>query len=113
MIFSALIDADRTCTERFCLPELAAERQVERPSIEALECALRTHLDGMTIAADATEVNRQRAFVLQKCKLASTGDPPCRQADRAATCRPHRAGRAHACHCEHTRLCRGPVYRSS
>ncbi len=75
MIFSALVDADRTCTEQFCHPEQAAERQMERPSIQALGGALRTYLDGMSISADATEVNRQRAFVLQQCQLACTATP--------------------------------------
>jgi CRISPR-associated endonuclease/helicase Cas3 len=75
MLFSCLIDADRTCTERFCNPEQAAQRQVVRPSIADMESALRTHLDSMTATAPATEVNRQRAFVLQQCQLASTATP--------------------------------------
>lgn len=75
MLFSCLIDADRTCTELFCSPEQAAQRQVVRPSIVDMERALRTHLDSMMRAARATEVNRQRAFVLQQCRLAATGTP--------------------------------------
>lgn len=72
MLFSCLIDADRTCTERFCNPEQAAQRQFMRPSIGDMESAIRNHLDSMTATASTTEVNRQRAFVLQQCQLAST-----------------------------------------
>lgn len=75
MLFSCLIDADRTCTERFCNPEVAAQRRVVRPSIADMESALRIHLDVMTATAPASEVNRQRASVLQQCQLASTARP--------------------------------------
>ncbi len=75
MLFSCLIDADRTCTERFCDPEQAAQRRVLRPSIANLESALHIYLDSMMRTAPVTEVNRQRAFVLQQCQLASTGTP--------------------------------------
>lgn len=75
MLFSCLIDADRTCTERFCNPKQAAQRQVVRPSIAGMESALRAHLDSKMRTARDTPVNRQRAFVLQQCRLASTGTP--------------------------------------
>ncbi len=75
MLFSCLIDADRNCTERFCNPEQAAQRQIARPLIADLNSALRTHLHIKTAEAEATDVNRQRAFVLQQCRLASTGLP--------------------------------------
>ena len=75
MLFSSLIDADRTCTERFCNPEQASQRQLVRPSITEMESALRTHLDSKTADAEASDVNRQRAFVLQQCRLASTAPP--------------------------------------
>ena len=79
MLFSCLIDADRTCTERFCDPAQAAQRQVVRPTIGELEGALRSHLENVTATALAgdqvTEVNRQRALVLQQCRLSAAATP--------------------------------------
>ena len=75
MLFSCLIDADRTCTERFCAPDRAAQREVVRPSIAEMEHALRTHLNSIMTAAEPTRVNRQRAFVLEQCQLASGAEP--------------------------------------
>jgi CRISPR-associated endonuclease/helicase Cas3 len=75
MLFSCLVDADRTCTEQFCEPDRAAERRVKRPSIPEMESALRAHLDRLGTAAAPTEVNRQRAFVLDQCRNASSAVP--------------------------------------
>lgn len=76
MLFSCLIDADRTCTEAFCDRAKSLERHIERPSIAALRerlDAFLTDLQGVAAAADAphTEqpslVNRMRRRVLEQC----------------------------------------------
>ncbi|SNT13272.1 CRISPR-associated helicase, Cas3 family [Granulicella rosea] len=72
MLFSCLIDADRTCTEAFCEPERAAERAANaaRPSLPELASELDAHLGRMAEEARPTEVNRQRARVLTHCRAA-------------------------------------------
>ncbi len=72
MLFSCLIDADRTRTEEFCDPELASERsglggELGRPLLSALKDQLNASLREKLKHAETTEVNRQRAIVLEHC----------------------------------------------
>lgn len=80
MLFSCLIDADRTRTEEFCDPESSAERRRLgsgscRPSLAALKERLDATLRTMQQKADPTEVNRQRAIVLNCCREAASLPP--------------------------------------
>ncbi len=80
MLFSCLIDADRTCTEEFCDHDRSKERMglggdSGRPTLAALKAELNNTLRVMQEEAKPTEVNRQRAIVLDHClKVAS--QPP-------------------------------------
>ena len=76
MLFSCLVDADRTRTEEFCDPEKALERGGlgighGRSSLAALKDALDASLLQKQKAAGLTEVNRQRAIVLEHCRNAA------------------------------------------
>jgi CRISPR-associated endonuclease/helicase Cas3 len=77
MLFSALIDADRTATEEFCNPGIAAERARPKPSIVELQTALDAFLDGISAAPDykPTDVNRLRAQVLADCRTEASSAP--------------------------------------
>lgn len=75
MIFSALIDADRTATEAFCNPAEAGERGRAKPSIHALQTALEAFLRQKGASAKRTPVNRARAEVLADCLAAARLDP--------------------------------------
>ncbi len=80
MLFSCLIDADRTRTEEFCDPEASAERSrlgsaPARPSLAALKAELDASLRKKQQEAEPTDVNRQRAIVLQHC-LDAASQPP-------------------------------------
>lgn len=77
MLFSCLVDADRTCTEAFCNPELAAERagHSKRPSLAALQQKLTASLDELGAAAEPTIVNLERAKVLAHCRAAQSLRP--------------------------------------
>jgi CRISPR-associated endonuclease/helicase Cas3 len=80
MLFSCLIDADRTRTEEFCAPEKAVARSGldaghGRPSLAALKDQLDTSLLEKQKGATPTEVNRQRAIVLQHCRNAAQREP--------------------------------------
>jgi CRISPR-associated endonuclease/helicase Cas3 len=80
MLFSCLIDADRTRTEEFCDPEVAAERSglgvgCARPAIAQLRDELDASLREKQKGADVTEVNRQRALVLEHCRSAANLPP--------------------------------------
>lgn len=80
MLFSCLVDADRTRTEEFCDPEASAERSRLgsgscRPSLAALKGRLDANLRNMQQKSELTEVNRQRAIVLNYCREAA-GLPP-------------------------------------
>jgi CRISPR-associated endonuclease/helicase Cas3 len=73
MLFSCLVDADRTRTEEFCDPERAIERNglgagLGRPSLAALKTELDGFLRKKQEEAASTEVNRQRAIVLHHCR---------------------------------------------
>ena len=80
MLFSCLIDADRTRTEEFCDPEQANERGIlgactGRPSLAALKNQLDASLREKQENANATDVNRQRATVLEHCREAAPLSP--------------------------------------
>lgn len=80
MLFSCLIDADRSCTEAFCDEAKALERRFERPSIAALRERLEAFLvdlQSVAVATDAHQatrpnlVNRMRRSVLEQCLSAA------------------------------------------
>jgi len=80
MLFSCLIDADRTRTEEFCDSELALERSSMsagngRPSLAALKDELDSSLRQKQKEAEPTEVNRQRTIVLGHCRDAACLPP--------------------------------------
>jgi CRISPR-associated endonuclease/helicase Cas3 len=72
MLFSCLIDADRTRTEEFCDPEKSLVRadlgaEQGRPSLAALKVQLDASLLEKQKGAPFTQVNRLRATVLEHC----------------------------------------------
>ena len=80
MLFSCLVDADRTRTEEFCNPELSLERSSlgvghGRPSLATLKDELDASLREKQKKAQPTEVNRQRAIVLEHSREASRLEP--------------------------------------
>jgi CRISPR-associated endonuclease/helicase Cas3 len=80
MLFSCLVDADRTRTEQFCDPKASAERSslstaAGRPSLAALKQALDEYLSKKQDASEPTAVNRQRRLVLEYCEK-NTDLPP-------------------------------------
>jgi CRISPR-associated endonuclease/helicase Cas3 len=80
MLFSCLVDADRTRSEEFCDPERAKERsglteEQSRPPMGALKDQLDASLKEMERKAEPTEVNRQRAIVLDHCRQAADLPP--------------------------------------
>ncbi len=75
MLFSCLVDADRTCTEAFCNFEKSVERAGLRPSIAELRREVELHLGGFSKAAPDTPVNRVRQGVLAQCRSAAAAVP--------------------------------------
>lgn len=80
MLFSCLVDADRTCTEEFCDRDRAAERRglgggSGRPTLAALKTELDRGLCEMQEKVNRNEVNRQRAIVLGHCREAANLPP--------------------------------------
>ena len=77
MLFSCLVDADRTCTEGFCNPDQAAERAAhsKRPTLADMLRQLDASLDTLAAQAKPTVVNQQRATVLAHCRAAMGLDP--------------------------------------
>lgn len=75
MIFSCLVDADRTATEAFCNPAQADERAQLRPSICELKLRLQEFLDHKQSLSQPTAVNHLRASVLSQCRKASEFRP--------------------------------------
>jgi CRISPR-associated endonuclease/helicase Cas3 len=73
MLFSALVDADRTATEAFCNPIRAAQRNQAKPPIIDLAAALDSHLRQLKF--ESTPVNQVRAKVLADC-LSAAPLPP-------------------------------------
>ena len=78
MLFSCLIDADRTRTEEFCDPARAQERSgigQRRALLADLKDRLDVSLLEKQTGAEVTEVNRQRAIVLKYCRDAAIQSP--------------------------------------
>jgi len=75
MLFSALIDADRTATEAFCNPAQAVERNGAKPGITDLRAALDAFLQKKQSTAPPTAVNGIRATVLADCLAAAPLSP--------------------------------------
>ena len=75
MIFSCLIDADRTCTEAFCEPQEAQERAAPRPTLAELRTQLDKYLEEKQRNAPATPVNQQRSSILEQSLRAAAGKP--------------------------------------
>ena len=80
MLFSCLVDADRTCTEEFCDRDRAEERRglggdSGRPTLAALKTELDRSLREMQKKVNRNEVNRQRAIVLDHCREAANLPP--------------------------------------
>ncbi len=80
MLFSCLIDADRTRTEEFCDPDKAEERSglggdLGRPTLAALKAELDRSLREMQEKVNRNEVNRQRAIVLGRRREAANLSP--------------------------------------
>jgi CRISPR-associated endonuclease/helicase Cas3 len=75
LLFSALVDADRTATEAFCDPSKATERSRSKPSVGELRVALDAFMHQKQTAATPTPVNRLRASVLGDCLAAAPHCP--------------------------------------
>lgn len=75
MLFSCLIDADRTATEAFCNRAQAAERNQPKPSLAELRTALDAFLERKQRDAPPTQVNAVRARVLDQCYRAASLPP--------------------------------------
>ncbi len=81
MLFSCLVDADRTRTEEFCNPEEATARSGlgtgrGRPLLAGLKTQLDASLQKKVGEAGSTEVNRQRAIVLECCREVAAREEP-------------------------------------
>jgi CRISPR-associated endonuclease/helicase Cas3 len=73
MIFSALVDADSIATESFCSPEEKKTRLRSQPVYDAVELLrerLDAHIDRLSSTTADTEVNAQRAHILNWCREA-------------------------------------------
>jgi CRISPR-associated endonuclease/helicase Cas3 len=75
MLFSALVDADRTATEAFCDKAAAAERGRPKPTLDDLRPAVDAYLRQKQSAAPPTPVNQIRARVLAACVEKSALSP--------------------------------------
>ncbi len=75
MLFSCLIDADRTRTEAFCDPVEAQRRAAPRPSLPRLRQQLDAYLDRLQTGAAPLPVNRIRREVLEQCRAAAAEAP--------------------------------------
>ena len=77
MLYSALVDADRLETERFCNPE----RALQRPSHSTTTAQLNQHLDAyldalkQSRAGNPSPVDQHRATVLAACKTQASQPP--------------------------------------
>ena len=75
MIFSCLIDADRTRTEAFCAREEAEKRALPKPSLNQLRQQLNVYLDTLQTEAEPLPINRIRSEVLEQCRTAAFQEP--------------------------------------
>ena len=71
LLFSCLVDADRTATELFCDPAQAAERNYKKPTIGELQEAVHDFLHRLESESIGTPVNRLRAEVRANCVAAA------------------------------------------
>ena len=74
MVFSCLVDADRTCTEIFCDPHKAADRGTAKPGIPELRQQLDVYLKLLEANVQPLPVNRLRRTVLDQCREAALQD---------------------------------------
>lgn len=74
MLFSCLVDADRTATERFCDRDRADRRAAPKPTIAAMAGRLDAYLETKR-SPEPTPVNRIRAAVLADCRSAADHPP--------------------------------------
>jgi CRISPR-associated endonuclease/helicase Cas3 len=72
MLFSSLIDADRTATEEFCNPLQAAKRQRPKPALAELRSRLDEYLSEKGKTARKANVNVVRASILSACLTQSS-----------------------------------------
>ena len=75
MLFSALIDADRTATEEFCNPALSTVRAIRKPELPDLRQQLNRFLERLQATAPPTAVNQIRTTVLADCRAAASLAP--------------------------------------
>ena len=75
MLFSCLVDADRSCTEAFCDPRKASCRGESRPSIAELQTSLDGYMQSFSAKAAILPVNQVRSSVLQQCRAAAVNGP--------------------------------------
>lgn len=75
MLFSCLVDADRTATERFCDAEQSARRTRPKPTLADLRPAFDGFLAAKQRTAPPTPVNAIRARVLADCRTAASKPP--------------------------------------
>ena len=67
MLFSALVDADRTATEAFGQPDQSRQRLVKRPTLAQLRTALDAFLQNKQSGVPPSPVNVLRGDVLAQC----------------------------------------------
>lgn len=73
MLFSCLVDADFLATEQFMSPGRAAMRRRAQSSMAEMLARLDTHLN--ELENDATEINRERARILNACRQKAVLSP--------------------------------------
>lgn len=72
-LFSALVDADSLCTERFCDPDAARERSVASVTMADLGARCRKYVDAL--CRDDSIVQRARGRVLERCRSQAALEP--------------------------------------
>lgn len=75
MLFSCLVDADRTATEAFCDAPKHAERTRAKPDVATLRDAVDQSIDQLSANAEPTPVNQIRAQVLSDCRATALAAP--------------------------------------
>jgi len=75
MLFSCLIDADRTATEAFCDPDQASARARLKPTLPDLRPVFDAYMREKQLAAPPTPVNDIRRRILADCLVAAELPP--------------------------------------